>query len=204
MAMTYRFDEPDRFVVGAIGEAEDRSFCLQVREGRRLFTMGCEEHQVAALAQHLGRVLDEVSRLSHGTVDIPHEPVSPDDLDPLDLPLIQDFSIGTMAIGWDEPASAVRLDLYSESGGDPVQPDDSLSGEELAEREAERAAEMVSICVRPEVGREFVARAKAVLRGGRPVCPFCAQAIEPTGHVCPRANGYVGPDEWASLGPGIV
>ena len=25
---------------------------------------------------------------------------------------------------------------------------------------------------------------------GRPPCPFCGDPLDPSGHVCPRANGY--------------
>jgi len=32
--------------------------------------------------------------------------------------------------------------------------------------------------------------ASAVVSAGRPPCPFCNQPLEPSGHICPRANGY--------------
>ena len=38
--------------------------------------------------------------------------------------------------------------------------------------------------------RDFVARAQALVAGGRPPCPFCLQPLDPSGHICPRANGY--------------
>ena len=38
--------------------------------------------------------------------------------------------------------------------------------------------------------RAFVKRALAVVSAGRPPCPFCTQPLEPSGHICPRANGY--------------
>ncbi|MCB1239503.1 MAG: DUF3090 family protein, partial [Tetrasphaera sp.] len=33
-------------------------------------------------------------------------------------------------------------------------------------------------------------RAGALVAAGRPPCPFCGQALDPSGHICPRANGY--------------
>lgn len=197
MAVTYRFEAPDRFVVGAIGEPEDRTFALQVREGRRLLTMNCEEAQVEALASYLDQVLAEIERLAHGIIEIPSEDDVLADLDPLDVPLTNDFSIGTMAIGWDGAQQAIRLDLYSEAGGPPVAPDPDLSGEEMAAREADRAAELASIVLQPLAGRAFVVRARAVLSAGLPACPMCAQPIRPEGHVCPRRNGYLGRDAWS-------
>jgi uncharacterized repeat protein (TIGR03847 family) len=36
----------------------------------------------------------------------------------------------------------------------------------------------------------FVKRAIAVVGAGRVPCPFCGGPIDPSGHLCPRANGY--------------
>ena len=42
----------------------------------------------------------------------------------------------------------------------------------------------------PDQAREFARRAGALVAAGRPPCPFCGQALDPSGHICPRANGY--------------
>jgi uncharacterized repeat protein (TIGR03847 family) len=42
----------------------------------------------------------------------------------------------------------------------------------------------------PPQARSFVRRARALVSAGRPPCPFCGGPLDPTGHVCPRANGY--------------
>ena len=36
----------------------------------------------------------------------------------------------------------------------------------------------------------FAKRAIAVVGAGRAPCPFCGGPIDPSGHLCPRANGY--------------
>jgi len=36
----------------------------------------------------------------------------------------------------------------------------------------------------------FAKRAIAVVGAGRVPCPFCGGPIDPSGHLCPRANGY--------------
>mgnify|MGYP003346677364 CR=1 FL=1 len=38
--------------------------------------------------------------------------------------------------------------------------------------------------------RAFAERARTVVAAGRPPCPFCTQPLDPSGHICPRANGY--------------
>ena len=48
----------------------------------------------------------------------------------------------------------------------------------------------VRIRLTAEAARAFVARAVAVVAAGRPPCPFCHLPLDPSGHICPRANGY--------------
>jgi uncharacterized repeat protein (TIGR03847 family) len=42
----------------------------------------------------------------------------------------------------------------------------------------------------PAQARAFARRCARVVSAGRPACPFCGQPLDPTGHICPRANGY--------------
>lgn len=205
-AMRHDFIFPERFVVGAIGEVDDRTYVLQVRQERRLMTMSCDPMQIEALANHMERVLDEVNQLSHGTLDVPEPVEAPSDLDPLDVPIERDFAIGTLAIGWNVLAQSLHIELFSEAGEEPTTPADAadpdadLSGEQMALREADRADEMCTIRLRPPQGREFVARARAVLAADLPSCPLCAQPIRAGGHVCPRRNGYLGRSGWQAGG----
>ena len=69
--------------------------------------------------------------------------------------------------------------------------DESDPDELLAQLEdVSASAETLSVTLRPEQARDFTARARALVHAGRPACPFCAQPINPEGHICPRANGY--------------
>ena len=43
---------------------------------------------------------------------------------------------------------------------------------------------------KPPARPQLVRRARALVSAGRPPCPFCGGPLDPTGHVCPRANGY--------------
>ncbi|HTE66110.1 MAG TPA: DUF3090 family protein [Candidatus Binatia bacterium] len=43
----------------------------------------------------------------------------------------------------------------------------------------------------PGHAREFVRRAADLIAAGRPLCPFCGQPLEPTGHFCTRTNGHL-------------
>lgn len=194
MALRHTFEIPDRFVAGSVGDGEDRSYVLQVRQDRRILTMPCEPAQLEALALHCDRVLDEVAALPAG-IPIPPRVTTARDHDPLDVPLERDFVVGTMAVGWDPLLRALQLDLFADTGL-PADVDPTLTGEELAAREAARTSEMAVVLLDPDQGREFAARTRAVLAADLPTCPACSQPIRPTGHVCPRRNGYLGRSAW--------
>lgn len=197
MSVRHEFPSPDRFVAGSIGEVEDRIYVLQVREDRRLLTVVCDPMQIEALANHVERVLDEVRTATHGLVPgFPPALENPSDLDPLDVPLEQDFTVATLAIGWNGMDQALQLEIFSDAGAPPQTAESGLTGEEMAEREAERADEMAAIRLDARQGREFVARARVVLAADLPPCPLCAQPVRPSGHVCPRRNGYLGRSAW--------
>ena len=63
--------------------------------------------------------------------------------------------------------------LAEESGEDEVEPD-----------------EVLLVSLPPAVARAFSKRAQSVVAAGRPPCQFCGQPLDPSGHLCPRANGY--------------
>ena len=63
------------------------------------------------------------------------------------------------------------------------------------------ADEVFVVKITASYARDFVARAQALVAGGRPPCPFCLQPLDPSGHICPRANGYRRP---LSLSPSSV
>ncbi|SJN30353.1 hypothetical protein FM114_07065 [Luteococcus japonicus LSP_Lj1] len=188
--ITHRFEFPDRFVAGTVGEPGQRTFFVQARQQNQLVSVVCEKQQVEVLADHLERILDELAKLADGSTAIPASRVVARDLDPLDAPLEEDFRAGTMTIAWDGQLDAVQVELFSvvdaEDLDTPRDPVDFL--EELDE--VSHAAECLSVTLSPEQAREFTARARALVHAGRPACPFCAQPINPEGHICPRANGY--------------
>lgn len=186
-AITLRYDDPDRFVSGTVGEPGDRTFYLQVRQDNRLSSLVCEKQQVEVLANQIAHLLDEVAARSLSSVDIPPPVEVALDNRPLDAPITDDFRIGPMSLAWDSGSDRVVLELFS----DDVE--EAITG--IAEVDSS-ALEEGTICVvtlTPAAARQFVARALTVVAAGRPVCPFCRQPMAPEGHVCPRANGYVNP-----------
>jgi uncharacterized repeat protein (TIGR03847 family) len=56
----FTFENPDRFVAGAVGQPGSRMFYMQAREGSRITTVALEKVQVAVLAERLTELLAEV------------------------------------------------------------------------------------------------------------------------------------------------
>ena len=186
--LVHRYDEPDRFVAGTVGQPGERAFFLQAREGNRITSVACEKQQVSVLAEHLGRVLDEVVRRSTGAADVPPSATRARDTDPLDAPITEEFRVGTMTIAWDPSIDRVVIELFSNVD---VEDDDAVEEESAVEEsDAIGADEVFVVKITASYARDFVARANALVSAGRPPCPFCLQPLDPEGHICPRANGY--------------
>lgn len=175
--ITHRLDQPDRFVAGTIGRPGERAFYLQARQGNRLISVLCEKEQVQILAEHLARLMDQISLVVDDIGD-PGELDEASDVDPLDLPLDPDFRVGTMSIAWDVANRRIALELFASDTSDEEADDEEADGESLI-------VELPII-----MGREFVARALSLVKAGRPPCPLCGQPLDASGHVCPRLNGY--------------
>jgi uncharacterized repeat protein (TIGR03847 family) len=189
--LVHRYDAPDRFVAGTVGQPGERTFFLQAREGNRITSVGCEKQQVSVLAEHLDRVLDEVKRRGGNRVDVPPASTTPSDTQPLDAPITEEFRVGTMTIAWDPTIDRIVIELFSNVEGEDEEATD-LDPPATAE-EAEHAIdadEVFVVKITASYARDFVARAQALVAAGRPACPVCLQPIDPDGHICPRSNGY--------------
>ena len=69
--IVHGFDPPERFVAGTVGEPGERTFFLQAREGARVVSVALEKQQVAALAERVDELLDEVMAEAHTESVIP-------------------------------------------------------------------------------------------------------------------------------------
>jgi uncharacterized repeat protein (TIGR03847 family) len=185
----YSFEDPDRFVAGAIGQPGSRTFFLQAREGGRITTVVVEKIQVAVLAERLTSLLAEVR--SRGA-DVPEQAVEAEiDRAPLDEPLQEAFRVGTMAITWDVDDETVVIEarelLETEAEADEDEADEDEAEEEVDDEEADR----IRVTLSPRRILAFAARALEIVAAGRPPCPFCGQPLNPEGHICTRRNGYM-------------
>ncbi|MEV6974896.1 DUF3090 domain-containing protein [Kitasatospora sp. NPDC093806] len=180
------YDQPERFVAGTVGQPGARAFYLQASARGRITSVLLEKTQVAALAERIEEVLDEALRRSAGSASIPA--AAPQDLldtAPLDLPLEQEFRVGTMALAWDSVDSCLVVEAQA------------LVEEEEGEEEGaavfeddENGPDMLRVRLSGAMARVFAKRALDLVAAGRKPCPFCNLPLDPEGHLCPRANGY--------------
>ena len=181
----YVFENPDRFVAGAVGQPGSRTFYLQAREGSRVVTVVLEKAQVALLAERLTELLAEVR--SRGA-NVPDDLLTGEvDRAPLEEPLVETFRVGTMAILWDGDDESVVVEAREVT----LDEGDEGTDEETAETEDEEDADLVRVHLEPRKALAFAGRALEVVAAGRPPCPFCGQPLNPEGHICTRRNGYM-------------
>jgi len=119
--------------------------------------------------------------------------------------------VGTLTLGWDpqhgqvvieareqqESDEAEDADEEDEADGEPEEADDEEDEEDEEPATLEfddsdpEGPDLVRVRLTPLAARAFVERALRTVAAGRPPCPFCGLPLDPTGHICPRKNGYV-------------
>jgi uncharacterized repeat protein (TIGR03847 family) len=178
----FTYDPPERFVAGTVGQPGERTFYLQASSRGRVTSVVLEKAQVSRLAERLEELLDEELRSAGGKSSVPAvAPVALADDGPLDLPLLEEFRVGVIALGWDADSEQVVIEAQEESET-PV--------EYLADEVPEDGPGVLRVRITAAAARAFSERAQRIVGQGRPPCPLCGLPLDASGHVCPRQNGY--------------
>lgn len=180
--MIHEHDQPDRAVVGTVGEPGQRTFFLQARSGRRLHSIAIEKQQAELLADRIDSLLDDL--IAQGEITADEATATPNLIDdgPLDAPIEEDFRAGLLGLGWNSEPRLLVIEAF----------DGNTDMDEAPDLESDDPTGPDTLRIRLSGGkaREFARRARAVVGAGRPSCPFCQLPLDPDGHICPRANGY--------------
>ena len=166
--MSFFFDSVERFVAGTVGQPGERAFFIQARNSKRLVTVAIEKLQVAALAERLEIIINDLRKHDSGIRQLNSEV---DDA-PLELPIDSEFEVGSMSMSWEESTQTISIELFE------------IATDEADTQDYLKVNLSISMC------GAFIKRSKALIAAGRLPCPFCGIAIDPQGHLCPRANGY--------------
>ncbi len=176
----FSFDPPDRFVAGTVGQPGDRTFYLQASGGGRTVSVALEKVQVQVLADRLGELLETARR---GGSDVPVTAGKDlEDTAPLEVPLEEEFRVGSMGLAWDGERGRVVVEALAQAEAEAAEVEplsDDLEGPNA-----------LRVHLTAQAAGGFVARARRVVAAGRPPCPLCGLPLDPEGHICPRQNGH--------------
>lgn len=169
---SYDLPSPEVFTAGTVGEPGQRVFFLQVKDDPLVVSVRCEKQQVAALAEYLGGLLEDLEPAPFG--------VASADLE-LSVPVEPLWTVGTIGVAYDEPADriVVVLEELTELSEDPDLENDPLFAPSSAS---------VRVRLTRAQANAFVQHARDLVASGRPPCRFCGMPVDPDGHPCPRMN----------------
>ncbi len=191
--VVHRFDPPERFVAGTVGEPGQRTFFLQARSGTRVISVALEKQQVQILVERVDQLLDEVLEEMAGSEEasgVPwRTPADEIDAGPLEQPIVEEFRAGTITLSWDSEDRRVVIEVFPViEVVVPLEADE----DDLVELDIEEPepAELLLVRLTPAQARGFASRGATVVSAGRPQCQFCGGPVDPDGHLCPRANGF--------------
>jgi uncharacterized repeat protein (TIGR03847 family) len=167
MSESFDFDDLDFLTVGTLGPKGQREFYLQARSEGQLVSFKIEKQQVAALADYLDRVLDD---LPEGDIGAP-----PDDLD-LREPVVAAFTVGSLGIAYAQDID--RLIVMAEAA--PEGDEDDNEPRDLAHARFSLSRAQVF---------GLIERARGLVAAGRPPCTYCGRPLESRNRDwCPCQN----------------
>lgn len=178
--IVYEFNPVERFVAGTVGAPGDRTFFIQARTGSRVVSVVVDKSQVIALGERTKIMLREIKK-SDPTVFV--KAVDVDDA-PLEQPIFEEFRAGVIAMAWDAENSLIVYELREMTSSD-----DGVE-EEVVFSEKDLSTDLLRVHVSPTQAASFSKRCLSLASAGRMPCPFCGIPIDPSGHLCPRSNGY--------------
>jgi uncharacterized repeat protein (TIGR03847 family) len=188
MGESYEFRQVTHFTAGTEGVPGQRVFYLQFGGEAGQISVRLEKDQVAALAQFLRSVLE----------DLPSS-VSIEALAPLPLrqPNEAEWVVGQIAVGVAEAEAEVvvvidelvldeddELDLDDDVDDDDLDDDDDDDYDFMAPTDGARIRAHISVAQ----AAQFIVTSDALMSQGRPPCRLCGLPLDPRGHACPRLN----------------
>jgi uncharacterized repeat protein (TIGR03847 family) len=164
MSASFEFLSPDHFTADAVGQPGQRVFYLQSREKGQLVTLKSEKEQVRALAEYLDSLLN---RLPGGGVAAPANLAL---IEPTDAA----WPVASIAVGYDEARDRILV-----------------VANEAVEEDAEGEPASARFLISRAQAAAFVKQVDTLMKASRPICPWCNQPRDASGHACPRSNGHV-------------
>ncbi len=149
----------------AIGQPGQRRFRLLALSIQGSACVWIEKEQLASVGQWLSEI---ITRLEE------ERPSDEPDVEPLPFPeeFDVDFRAGQLTLGYAEDEEAFVIQAFD------------------FESDPERDVPTFRCMIGRGQSRVLVRKIEELVAAGRPICPFCQEPMEPSGHACPRANGH--------------
>lgn len=183
MNPSFDFGDVEHFTAGTLGPKGQRVFYLQARSDGVLVTVKVEKQQVAALADYLDTVLEELA-------DTPSsdQPTMMDLLEPVQ-PV---WAVAQMGVAYDgdDDRIVLMVEELTDAAFDDDTDDDLLSDDRDEFEEEEDDDEPATLRVRLTRGqtRALVERARSLVASGRPPCAYCGRPLDGPDQWCPCWN----------------
>jgi len=160
----YELDPVEHIAVAAVGEPGQRQFFLLASGLGRTLTLTCEKSQIQALLLRLTQMMEAqgVEALEASGPATGLEPGEPE------------WQVAEMGLGYHEARKMFVLVASQGTAG---------------EGEPSEEAPSVRFWLSHDQVAAFSKQAQSVLAAGRPLCPRCGLAMDPSGHPCPVLNG---------------
>jgi uncharacterized repeat protein (TIGR03847 family) len=155
-----------RIQAEAFGVPGQRTFRVLAVSASAAASLWLEKEQLAALGRAIEGQLSRLRAL-RADQDVP----APDPARAYTGSPSLDFRVGQLALGFDERAGVFLLLAYTVEDEDQDRPTFSCQAT-------------------PAQFRALAEEIARVVAAGRPTCPLCGGPVDPTGHVCIRANGH--------------
>ena len=165
----------------AIGQPGKRVFYIQGQKDDQVVTLIVEKVQVQTLALGVDDFLQELAQRFPGL------PEASDEFDEERMRILPPvdplFRIGELGLAYDADNDLVIV----------VAREVTTVQDETAQPEEESQDEETSVvrywCTRSQL-RAMCRWGQQVASAWRPICPYCGQPMDPSGHFCPKRNGH--------------
>lgn len=169
MVRRHEYQELTVLEAEAIGQPGQRRFRLIAGSNDDIVSLWMEKEELQALGLAIEQLFEQLRLTGLVRSPIPERLASRPTVLPPDIP---DYTVGKMAIGYDEEYQRIVIfahDITQDEEEDPI----------FAGRASLPAA------------KALVRQIAQVIAAGRPRCPRCGSVIGSEGHVCPHDNGHL-------------
>ena len=172
----------------AIGQPGKRVFYIQGQKGDQVITLIVEKVQIQTLALGVEEFLSEINKRFPDSPEASGE--FEEGLMRIYPPVDPLFRVGELALAYDSDQDmAILIAKEVNNNEETPSPEENLDPIEENEESEEEGNAVRFWCTRSQLlamcrwGLEVSGR-------GRPVCPYCGQPMDPSGHFCPKRNGH--------------